>query len=170
MNCIIALGAWLLGAVAQAQTRPEPTLTGAAALGDWRSDAPGVLRRITEAELPPPYASRFALNFPSVVAEPQDAALQVPRGFTVGKFAAGLRNPRIIRVAPNGDIFVAETAAGRIRVLRAADGAAQPQIQQIFAADLDRPFGIAFYPPGPRAALRLCRDQQRSAPLRLSRR
>jgi hypothetical protein len=27
--------------------------------------------------------------------------------------------PRVFRVAPNGDIFVAETGAGRVRVFRA---------------------------------------------------
>ena len=43
--------------------------------------------------------------------------------------------------------FVAESRAGRIRVLRAADGAAKPDRDEIFAAGLDRPFGIAFYPP-----------------------
>jgi glucose/arabinose dehydrogenase len=74
--------------------------------------------------------------------------LSVPEGFSVKLFASGLSNPRIIRVAPNGDIFVAETAANRIRVLRAADGAEAPSENQIFAQGLDRPFGIAFYPPG----------------------
>ncbi len=53
-----------------------------------------------------------------------------------------------MRVAPNGDIFVAETAANRIRVLRAPDGADAPTENQIFAAGFDRPFGLAFYPPG----------------------
>ena len=53
-----------------------------------------------------------------------------------------------MRVAPNGDIFIAETGANRIRVLRAADGADAPSENQIFATGLDRPFGIAFYPAG----------------------
>jgi glucose/arabinose dehydrogenase len=52
-------------------------------------------------------------------------------------------------MAPNGDLFVAESSSNRIRVLRAKDGAATPETQQIFAKGLDRPFGIAFYPPGP---------------------
>jgi glucose/arabinose dehydrogenase len=51
-------------------------------------------------------------------------------------------------VAPNGEIFVAESVASRIRVLRAADGAEQAQQAEIFAAGLDRPYGIAFWPPG----------------------
>jgi glucose/arabinose dehydrogenase len=63
-------------------------------------------------------------------------------------FAEGLSGPRIIRTAPNGDIFVAETHAGRIRVLRAADGAAKPGVTETFASGLHSPFGIAFFPSG----------------------
>jgi glucose/arabinose dehydrogenase len=77
-----------------------------------------------------------------------DAVPAVPPGFTVRKFASGLQNPRLMRVAPNGDIFIAETGADRIRVLRTVDGADAPSDNQIFAEGLDRPFGIAFYPPG----------------------
>jgi glucose/arabinose dehydrogenase len=53
-----------------------------------------------------------------------------------------------VRVAPNGDIFIAESEPGRIRVLRAADGTAKPSSNEVFASGLDHPFGIAFYPPG----------------------
>jgi glucose/arabinose dehydrogenase len=140
---------------AHAQPAPDPkvpsgapVLAGTAAFGDWRSDAPGVGRLITPADLPAPYASPSARNSASVVRPPATAALKVPPGFAVQRFASGLRNPRVVRVAPNGDIFVAETAAGRIRVLRAVAGAAQPDRTEIFADRLDRPFGIAFYPPG----------------------
>ena len=52
-----------------------------------------------------------------------------------------------MRVAPNGDIFVAETHAGRIRVLRAADGDSK-SVNEIFASGLNQPFGIAFFPSG----------------------
>ena len=123
-------------------------LSGTAAYGDWRSDAPGVRRQITADTLPAPYASRSSSNAPSVARAPGNAALKVPAGFTVQLFARGLDIPRIIRVAPNGDIFVAESGGGRIRVMRAADGAATPTRSEIFAGGLDAPFGIAFYPPG----------------------
>jgi glucose/arabinose dehydrogenase len=76
---------------------------------------------------------------------PAGAQLKVPAGFTVAPFAT-LDHPRQIRVAPNGDIFVAETDAGRITILRAVDGAAKPATTSAFAEGLDRPFGIAFYP------------------------
>ena len=116
--------------------------------GDWRLAAPGVRHFFTLNDLPAPYATRSAGNGPRVVPQPADAELSVPAGFTVKPFLRGLTNPRIIRVAPNGDIFVAETAANRVRVLRAEDGADAPAQNQIFAQGLDRPFGIAFFPPG----------------------
>ena len=124
-------------------------LSGSAVFADWRQDAPGLRRHLVAADMPKPYASRSASNAPSVVDMPAGARLHVPPGYVVARFAAGLENPRLLRVAPNGDIFVAETTPGRIRVLRAADGAAQVEREAVFAADLDGPFGIAFYPPGP---------------------
>jgi glucose/arabinose dehydrogenase len=42
------------------------------------------------------------------------------RVFEVELLASNLRDPRTVRVVPNGDIFVAESGPGRIRVLRAA--------------------------------------------------
>src|SRR5215831_8593089 len=121
-------------------------LVGKAAFGDWRTDAPLVRRKITE--LPPPYATRSASNPPRVIAKPVSAVPRVPPGFQVELFAANLRDPRTVRVAPNGDIFIAESEPGRIRVLRAADGAAKPISNDVFASGLDHPFGIAFYPSG----------------------
>jgi len=125
------------------------TRIGAAAFGDWRSDAPGVRRKITEADLPAPGASRSAANPSWIVARAEGARPQAPAGFAVSLFAAGLSEPRVVRVAPNGDVFVAESAAGRVTVLSAADGAAKAASAAPFATRLHRPFGIAFYPPGP---------------------
>ena len=114
----------------------------------WQRAAPGVKHHITLADLPPPFKTASAGNNPRVVKQPAGAALSVPTGFAVRLFVAGLTNPRLLRVAPNGDIFLAETGANRIRVLRAADGADAPAENQIFAEGLNRPFGIAFYPAG----------------------
>lgn len=115
---------------------------------DWQRAAPGVKHHFTVADLPPPFATRSAGNAPQVVPAPAGATLSVPAGFTVKKFAEGLTNPRLLRTAPNGDIFIAETGRGRIRVMRTADGADAPIVNQIYAEGLDRPFGISFYPPG----------------------
>jgi glucose/arabinose dehydrogenase len=131
-----------------ASAAPAQVRTGQAAYGDYRSDAPGVVRRITQADLPPPYATASVSRPSGVVPRPSNAALKAPPGFTVTAFAK-LEGPRQIRIAPNGDIFVAESEARRIRVLRAAEGAVKPTTVETFAEDLDRPFGIAFYPAGP---------------------
>jgi glucose/arabinose dehydrogenase len=123
-----------------------------AALGapvDWHSDAPAVSHHITVADLPPPYATPAVANPPNVIARPPEARLRVPPGFTVERFGGSFEDPRALRMAPNGDLFVAESLAGRIRVLRVASGARAPFEDRVFAAGLERPFGIAFYPLGP---------------------
>src|ERR1700744_591830 len=97
--------------------------SGAGIGGDWRADRPGTVRLITPADLPKPGATASAGNASRVVPRPRSAVPKVPDGFKIDLFAQGLTNPRELRVAPNGDIFVAETEAGDIRVLRAADGA-----------------------------------------------
>ncbi len=128
----------------------EPgVLTGRAAFGDWHGDKPGVRRRITPADLPDPFASRSSGNPPQVVDRPADRRPQAPPGFRVDLFADGFDEPRVLRVAPNGDVFVADTADGAVRVLHAPDGAAHAERADTFAEGLDAPFGIAFYPPGP---------------------
>jgi glucose/arabinose dehydrogenase len=127
---------------------PGPAAAAGPDAGDWRNDAPGVKHRVNLAALPAPYATTSAGNGPQVVPRPANAALSVPPNFTVRLFAGGLSGPRLLRVAPNGDIFIAETSANRIRVMRAADGADAPSENQVFADGLDRPFGIAFYPSG----------------------
>jgi glucose/arabinose dehydrogenase len=123
-------------------------LVGKDAFGSWQLDKPGTIRLIRPQDLPAPGATRSSANPSRIVSRPTDAVPQVPPGFKISLFASGLSGPRIIRVAPNGDIFVAETHAGRIRVLRAADGAVEPAENVVFASGLNRPFGIAFYPSG----------------------
>jgi glucose/arabinose dehydrogenase len=124
----------------------ETVRTGAAAFGDWRTDAPGARRLITPADLPPPFATRSAASRSQRAARAGVDIPKAPAGFTVDLFASGLNMPRVIRVAPNGDIFVAEHGAGRVRVFH--PGKAGPAQGEIFADGLQRPYGIAFYPSG----------------------
>jgi hypothetical protein len=146
------IGIWstaLVGIAAIALVgQSSPVLTGTTAFGDWRSDAPGVRRKITVADMPPPYATASVNNGPTVLARPADAWPKAPPGFVVELVTSGLDNPRLIRVSPSGDIFVAESRPGRVRVLRFAQGDGKPDLR-IFAEDLYQPFGIAFWPPGP---------------------
>jgi len=121
-------------------------LTGAAAFGDWTADKPGVVRHITAKDLPKPNSAESVRNNSQVVARPAGAQLQTLPGFTVSEFTDKVEAPRTIRVAPNGDIFVVESAAGRVRVLRPGPGHAAPSEIGIFAEGLERPFGLSFYP------------------------
>src|SRR5689334_15090333 len=82
------------------------TLTGPAAFGDWRIDAPGLRFRITPADLPQPSASPSTSNPPREVARPQGVLPKAPFGFSVEVIAKNLNQPRVMRTAPNGDIFL----------------------------------------------------------------
>lgn len=128
----------------------RPLLTGRAAMSDWTQDHPGVRRKITVGDLPPPNETKSAVNDAKVVRRPDGAQLQVPAGFKIEEYARGFRNPRFLLTAPNGDIFVTESEANRISVLRDKTGDGKPDSNESFAEeDLDKPFGMAFYPPGP---------------------
>jgi glucose/arabinose dehydrogenase len=145
---LIGLGAGLAGSglLSPGRAQEAPVLSGTAAFGSWRDDAPGKRRHITADALPPPYASPSAGNTVRVVRAPGGAQLKVPAGFEVKPFASGLSGPRLLRTAPNGDIFVAETGAGRVRVLRPGENGTAGCQNEIFAGGLHGPFGIAFYP------------------------
>jgi glucose/arabinose dehydrogenase len=145
----VGLACLLAACQSGAATAPFEDAKGTAtAMGDWRGDRPGVARHITPADLPPPHATGSAQNYVRVVARPLGAALAVPAGFAVERFADGLQRPRMVRAAPNGDLFVAETGAGRVRVLRPTDDGRSAARSETFADHLDGPFGIAFFPPG----------------------
>ncbi len=144
---IIAVLAMASPLAAQAQTQDDKAgsvLTGKAAFGDWHSERPGVRRHIKPGDLPPANL-RGSTQGPVQEVARRDQKPNVPDGFEVNLFASGLDQPRIIRVAPNGDVFVAETDAGRVKVLRPGDNGAAAQ-QEVFAQGLRGPFGIAFYP------------------------
>ncbi len=119
--------------------------TGAAAFGDYTTDAPGVVRRITAADVPPPTPDKAKAAPAGTAPRPAGAMPKTLPGFEITEFAK-LDHPRLIRVAPNGDVFVAETQAGRIKVLRAKPGAAASDSVETFAEGLKGPFGMAFYP------------------------
>src|SRR5437773_5607691 len=145
---IIAVVCNIAGAI-PAPAEKSALLTGKAAMGDWTSDAPGVRRKITVQDLPPPGSNAFAINRPHLVARPLDARPQVPPGFQVELYASGFRDPRFLLTAPNGDIFVVESRRNEIKVLRDSNGDGKSDRTETFAEEgLNKPFGVAFYPPG----------------------
>ena len=150
LRCLIAAACLVLVVSPARGTEPSAgrTLTGKDALGDWTTDAPGVRRRVTTRELAKPYETPAIRNNPHIVPRPEGAWPKAPVGFEVTEFADRLEQPRGIVAAPNGDLFVSESSANRIRVLRDADGDGKPEVNEVFATGLKRPFGIAFYPLG----------------------
>ncbi len=122
---------------------PPPPFT------DFRFEKPGTVRKITVQDLPAPFATRSAGNGPHIVPRPKGVWPQAPDGFKVDLYATGVDGPRLIRTAPNGDFFVAESDAGKIMIFRGITPDSKPEMTSIFASGLNQPFGIAFYPLGP---------------------
>ena len=128
---------------------PKRILTGEGAFTDYKNEKPGVFRKITVDALPKPYATKGVGNGPKVVPRPANAWPKAPEGFKVELYASGLNFPREIRRAPNGDLFVAETESGEIKIFRGVTKEGKPEQTSTFTTGLKEPFGIAFYPPGP---------------------
>jgi glucose/arabinose dehydrogenase len=122
---------------------PTPPFT------DFRYERPGTVRKITVNDLPQPYATQSSNNGPELVARPENVWPVALPGFKVELYGSGLDNPRTLRTAPNGDIFLTESDPGRIRVFRGLIADGKPEQSAVFASGLKHPYGLAFYPPGP---------------------
>lgn len=96
-------------------------------------------------QLAEPFETPWNRAIPSIVEQPADRELTVPSGFSVHVFAEGLADPRRLEIAPNGDVFVAESRRGEITVLRDEDGDGVADLRETFAGDLERPYGLAFH-------------------------
>ena len=124
---------------------PPPSGAPTKGEADWKKDAPGRVHRVDLSRLPTPFDTPSAMNFPRLVPKPAGAQLALPAGFKVAVYMEGLTAPRAMKVAANGDVLLAETNAGRIKVLRpTADGSTATAT--VFAQGLLQPYGIAFYP------------------------
>jgi glucose/arabinose dehydrogenase len=95
--------------------------------------------------LPAPFATKSAGNGPGKIEAPAGFLPAVPKGFHVNVFAKDFRRPRLLTIAPNGDILLAETGAGQIIILRDPNHTGGAQERVVFAEGLVRPFGIAFH-------------------------
>lgn len=137
-------------AQAQAQNKTS-TITGQAAFTDYSQEKPGVRRKVTVADLPEPKQDESVDNGPSVVERPEGAWPQAPAGFKVEMYAQGFREPRLIRTAPNGDLFLADSHGDKIYVMRGVGSDGKVQQKEVYATMSDPngkslPFGINFYP------------------------
>ena len=95
--------------------------------------------------LPAPFTTKSADNSPREEAPPPGFLPSVPQGFRINVFADDFKVPRWLTVAPNGDIFLAETGADRIDILRDPHNSGGAQEREVFATGTTRVFGIAFH-------------------------
>ena len=124
-------------------------LTGQNAFTNYTKEHPGVRRHLTVADLPAPYATAGVDNGPELVMRPADEWPQAPAGFKVEMYYTGMDQPRLIRTAPNGDLFVAVSYQNKVMVFRGVGPDGKPKEVSTFADGLSQPFGIQFYPAGP---------------------
>ncbi|NMH29617.1 PQQ-dependent sugar dehydrogenase [Flavobacterium silvaticum] len=96
--------------------------------------------------LPAPYATKSTTNRNSMKDWPDGKGPTAPSGFTVTKFASGLKNPRNTVIAPNGDIFVVESgtafSADQITILRDTDKSGKYKTREVYIKGLDKPYGV----------------------------
>nr|WP_313518176.1 sorbosone dehydrogenase family protein [Pseudomonas sp.] len=121
-----------------------------------------------EVPLPAPDATHKVKNCSKVIGWKDGQMPKAPAGFSVSKYADGLRNPRWIYVTPNGDVLVAEAnselkskaekreaqrqgklesqnlgrSANRITLFRDRDGDGQPELRATFLDNLNQPLGM----------------------------
>jgi len=100
----------------------------------------GQLTHGKPVELPRPSVS--ANNPARLVPMPPGLTPHAPPGFTVSVLASGFEEPRWLAVAPNDDVFVADSASGTIVVLH---DPLHRGPREVFADHLSLPFGIAFH-------------------------
>ncbi|WP_335966141.1 sorbosone dehydrogenase family protein [Galbibacter sp. PAP.153] len=112
-----------------------------------KDSTPTVKTAIGSMELPAPYATRSISKNSKVVAWPENKTPQAPEGFTVTRFADGLKHPRWTYIAPNGDIFVAEANTGKdsanqITLLRDTNNDDVVDERHVFLEGLHQNFGM----------------------------
>ncbi len=104
---------------------------------------------IGDLTLPAPFTTTSAQRYSTTIGWPASGKPTAPAGFTVTKFADSLINPRNTYIAPNGDIFVAESntsnSANRITVFRDANNDGIFETRRVFAQNLSQPYGMLVF-------------------------
>src|ERR1700683_3387711 len=77
------------------------------------TDAPGQHISVTPDQLPKPHATLAVDNTSQKIPRPSGAMPKAPPGFSVSVFAPHVPGSRFMAVAPNGDVFVAESDVGK---------------------------------------------------------
>ena len=92
--------------------------------------------------LPAPFATPSVRNNSKVIGWPGELAPKAPEGFTVTRYADKFKNPRWVYVADNGDVFLAESSAGQVILLRDADNDGIAESRYTYLERLNRPLGM----------------------------
>ena len=101
---------------------------------------------VDPAKLPSPFHTESARRSSKVIPQPENAKLNVPKGFKVNVYAeGGFTYPRWMALAPNGDVFVADSRANSVIVLRDTDKDGKADQRFVFSSKLAQPFGMAFH-------------------------
>ncbi|WP_309569834.1 PQQ-dependent sugar dehydrogenase [Deinococcus sp.] len=108
--------------------------------------------------MPPRSARQLAALFTAVLALTVSCAivrgpnttapnlgLTVPDGFQVSIYASGFQKPRLMALAPNGDVFVSDEKSGEVSVLLDRDGNGVLDSSQVYAQGLNIPHGVTFH-------------------------
>jgi len=135
--CVVLFG--MLAACAQSDTGTEQASNGSSASELKKYN-------IKPSDLPPPNATSSAMNFPRVTESSGSPKFTAPQGFEVSLYAEGdFTEPRWLALAPNGDVFLSDSKAGRIIILRDKDSDGKADERHTFASGLEQPFGMAFW-------------------------
>src|SRR5882762_476848 len=96
-------------------------------------------------KLAAPFATKSVGNSPEAAKPPAGFLPTVPQGFRVNVFATNFKYPRWLMIAPNGDIFLADSGAGEIVVMRDPKNTGGAQELEVFVDGQKEPFGILFH-------------------------
>jgi glucose/arabinose dehydrogenase len=107
--------------------------------------APAQVTHGQKPMLPAPFATKSAGNAPEAAKPPAGFLPTVPKGFRVNVFATNFKYPRWLTIAPNGDIFLADSGAGEIVVMRDPKNTGGAQEREVFVDGQKEPFGIVFH-------------------------
>lgn len=106
---------------------------------------PGHKFEVRPDDLPPPYATPSAQNPSQPIPLPRFATLRAPDGFRVNIFADGLIHARWLTVAPDGAVFLAESRAGVVTILRDTDSDGVADLKAPFLTGFRLPHGLAVH-------------------------
>jgi glucose/arabinose dehydrogenase len=143
--CCIAVALTLATAAICQQPTPTPGTTPTPLPQLVELERPPV-RSVDPLKMPAPFHTESARRPSRQTPQPGDAKLYVPKGFRVNVFAEGdFVYPRWMALAPNGDVFVSDSRANRVVVLRDTNKDGKADQRWIWSDKLSQPFGMAFH-------------------------